>query len=145
MQADAQILINKPSRGTTAIDTLPLRLGSQHPSAVGSSLVVVSAFGAATAATYALSGLINWSLAGLFVLGGSIGGTAGVRLGRILAIRKGALTDVFAGMVITVGLCCGHCSGGETMPELAQVLVVEDEYLPQAGVEKALTDGGFAT
>jgi rhodanese-related sulfurtransferase len=41
--------------------------------AVGTSLVAVAAFGAATAASYAISGLIDWWLAGLFVLGGLLG------------------------------------------------------------------------
>ena len=36
--------------------------------AVGSSLVAVTAFGAATAASYAVSGLVDWKIAGLFVL-----------------------------------------------------------------------------
>lgn len=39
------------------------------PMAIGTSLVAVSAFGAATAASYAASGLIEWPLAGLFILG----------------------------------------------------------------------------
>lgn len=67
--------------------------------AVGSSLVAVTAFGAATAASYALSGLVVWKVAGLFVLGGLAGGLAGQRLGAMLAGRKNALTRVFAGFI----------------------------------------------
>jgi hypothetical protein len=38
--------------------------------AVGSSLVKVTAFGLTTAANYALSGIVDWSLAALFISGG---------------------------------------------------------------------------
>jgi len=44
------------------------------PNAVGSSLVAVTAFGAATAASYAFSGLVLWKVAGLFIIGGLAGG-----------------------------------------------------------------------
>lgn len=72
--------------------------------AVGTSLVAVSTFGAATATSYAMSGLIDWPVAGLFVFGALLGGLAGVRLGKVLAGRKGALNFVFASLVIAVGL-----------------------------------------
>ena len=41
--------------------------------AVGSSLVAVTAFGLTTAANYAVAGLVDWTLAGLFILGGVLG------------------------------------------------------------------------
>jgi len=64
--------------------------------AVGSSLVAVTAFGAATAASYAASGLVVWKVAGLFVIGGLVGGLLGQRASATLAGRKGALTRIFA-------------------------------------------------
>jgi uncharacterized membrane protein YfcA len=67
--------------------------------AVGSSLVAVTAFGAATAASYAFSGLVLWDVAGLFVLGGFLGGLIGQRLGDAIAHQKGTLTLVFAGFI----------------------------------------------
>jgi LPXTG-motif cell wall-anchored protein len=73
-------------------------------SAIGTSLVAVTAFGAATAGNYALSGLVDWPLAGLFVAGGLAGGFAGVAIGKRLAERRQALGTVFAGVVIVVGL-----------------------------------------
>jgi uncharacterized membrane protein YfcA len=72
--------------------------------AIGSSLVSVSAFGFTTAASYAVSGLINWPLAGLFIGGGALGGLFGTRLAHRLAGRKRALTLTFSGIVIAVGL-----------------------------------------
>lgn len=67
--------------------------------AVGSSLVAVTAFGAATAASYAVSGLVDWKIAGLFVLGGLAGGFIGQRMSTLLAGKKGALTRIFAGFI----------------------------------------------
>jgi len=72
--------------------------------AIGSSLVSVTAFGLTTAASYAWSGLVDWPLAGLFVLGGALGGLIGIRLARHLAGHKHALTRTFSGIVIAVGL-----------------------------------------
>ena len=72
--------------------------------AIGTSLVGVAAFGAATAASYALSGLVDWWLSGLFVLGGLVGGLVGTALGKVVASRKQMLGTLFAGLVIVVGL-----------------------------------------
>ena len=72
--------------------------------AIGSSLVSVSAFGLTTAASYAWSGLVDWQLAGLFIAGGALGGLAGIKLAHRLAGHKHALTLIFAGVVIVVGL-----------------------------------------
>jgi hypothetical protein len=58
--------------------------------AIGTSLVVVATFGAATAASYAASGLIDWKIAALFILGG-----------RVLSQRKRALGFLFASLVVT--------------------------------------------
>ncbi|MBP7339232.1 sulfite exporter TauE/SafE family protein [Niveispirillum sp.] len=69
--------------------------------AVGTSLVAVSAFGLTTAVNYALSGLIDWGLAAVFILGGVIGGMAGVALARRLS-GKGVLSSVFAGLIFVV-------------------------------------------
>jgi uncharacterized membrane protein YfcA len=72
--------------------------------AVGSSLVSVTLFGATTAASYALSDLVEWRIAGLFVLGGAAGGIVGLAAATRLATRKRALTYVFATVVIGTGL-----------------------------------------
>jgi len=72
--------------------------------AIGSSLVAVTAFGAATAASYAFSGLVLWDVAGLFVLGGLVGGLIGQQLGARLATRKGVLTRVFAGFIFVTAV-----------------------------------------
>lgn len=72
--------------------------------AVGSSLLAVTAFGLATAANYAMSGLVDWSLAALFIGGGVIGGLLGTRAAGVLADRKGALNTVFAALIFGVAI-----------------------------------------
>jgi uncharacterized membrane protein YfcA len=71
--------------------------------AIGSSLVSVAAFGATTAISYSISGLVDWRLAGLFVIGGALGGLGGIVLGQSLAAHKRVLSLVFAIIVIAVG------------------------------------------
>ena len=72
--------------------------------AVGSSLFAVTAFGLTTAASYAASGLVDWPLAGLFILGGAVGGVGGIALARRLSSHKHALTRIFSAIVIAVGI-----------------------------------------
>jgi hypothetical protein len=72
--------------------------------AIGSSLVSVTAFGSATAASYALSDLVVWRVAILFILGGALGGIAGSWASKALANKKQALNYVFSGVVISVGV-----------------------------------------
>lgn len=71
--------------------------------AVGSSLVSVTAFGATTAANYALDGFVDWAIAGLFVIGGLLGGSGGLFAARKLAGKGRALSLVFAIVVVSVG------------------------------------------
>jgi uncharacterized membrane protein YfcA len=89
--------------GFLIVPGLMLATGMPLSSAIGTSLFAVSAFGAATAASYEASGFINWPMAGLFVIGGLAGGVIGVRIGKILGAQKRALTLVFASLVIVVG------------------------------------------
>jgi uncharacterized membrane protein YfcA len=69
--------------------------------AVGSSLVAVTAFGLTTAANYALSGLIDWSLALIFVAGGFMGSFLGSRAAKRLS-GAGHLGTVFACLIFVV-------------------------------------------
>lgn len=70
--------------------------------AMATSLVAVGAFGLTTAASYALSGLIDWPVAVAFVSGGLAGSLAGRRLARRLADVRGALTRLFAALIFAV-------------------------------------------
>ncbi|MXP27047.1 TSUP family transporter [Altererythrobacter indicus] len=69
--------------------------------AVGTSLIAVTAFGLTTAANYALSGLIDWPLAGVFILGGIFGGFGGTMAAKRLS-GQGVLTTLFAGLIFIV-------------------------------------------
>lgn len=73
-------------------------------SAVGSSLVSVTAFGITTAANYALSDLIDWRIVALFVTGGVLGSVFGGRAAGSLAQDKKSLSRVFSIIVASVGL-----------------------------------------
>lgn len=90
--------------GFLIVPGLMFATGMPLTTAIGTSLVAVSAFGAATAASYAASGLIDWKIAVLFVLGGIGGSVAGVALGRVLTRRKRALNLVFAILALATGL-----------------------------------------
>jgi hypothetical protein len=70
--------------------------------AVGSSLFSVGAFGLTTAANYALSGLVDWKIAILFIIGGVVGGLVGMKLAIRLADRRGALARIFAVLLFAV-------------------------------------------
>ena len=71
--------------------------------AVGTSLIAVTAFGLTTAANYALSGLVDWALAAVFILGGIGGGYFGTRLAKRLS-GGGQLKTVFAGLIFVVAI-----------------------------------------
>lgn len=90
--------------GFLIVPGLMLATGMSLTMAIGTSLVAVAAFGAATALSYATSGMIDWPMAGLFVLGGFIGGLAGITSGKVLSAHKQALNLTFSGLIIVVGL-----------------------------------------
>jgi uncharacterized membrane protein YfcA len=90
--------------GFLIVPALMLATGMSIMNAVSSSLVAVTAFGLTTAASYAYSGLVSWTLAGLFIAGGIVGGLIGTRSARHLAARRGALNTVFATVIIAVAL-----------------------------------------
>ena len=65
--------------------------GMPMVNAIGSSLVAVTAFGLTTATSYAISGLIDWLLAAVFVGGGIVGSFIGGAISRLLAAGTAAL------------------------------------------------------
>jgi len=70
--------------------------------AIGTSLVAVTSFGFTTAANYALSGLVDWPLAAVFIGGGIIGSLFGAATAGRLSQKTGQLTVVFAAVVFAV-------------------------------------------
>ena len=90
--------------GFLIVPGLMLATGMALPNAVGTSLVAITAFGLATAASYATSGLIDWSLAALVIGGGVVGSIAGSRLNASLASNRNLLNRVFGVGVIAAGV-----------------------------------------
>ncbi|WP_298284175.1 sulfite exporter TauE/SafE family protein [Acidocella sp.] len=88
--------------GFLVVPGLVRSTGMTMLNAVGTSLVAVAAFGFTTAANYALNGLVDWRLSGLFILGGVAGGLLGALLARRLAAQRGALSSLFAGAIFLV-------------------------------------------
>ena len=72
--------------------------------AIGSSLVAVTAFGLTTATNYAWSGLVDWPLAAVFVAGGIGGGVAGAFAAGQFAKRHGLLGSLFATLIFMVAI-----------------------------------------
>ena len=90
--------------GFLIVPGLMLAGGLTMLNAVGSSLFSVGAFGITTGLNYAISGLVDWPVAGLFVAGGIGGGALGLRSAVRLARHKGALTRIFSAVIIAVAL-----------------------------------------
>jgi uncharacterized membrane protein YfcA len=74
--------------------------GMTLANAAASSLVSVTLFGAATSASYALSGLVAWPIFGALVAGGAIGTLVGGPLARALAARAALARTLFAAMIL---------------------------------------------
>ncbi|WP_061020960.1 sulfite exporter TauE/SafE family protein [Bradyrhizobium sp. CCH5-F6] len=90
--------------GFLIVPALVMATGMPMLNAIGSSLVAVAAFGLTTAANYAVSGLIDWQIAFLFVTGGIFGGLIGARLAKSLGARRGLLTSIFSGLIFAVAI-----------------------------------------
>jgi hypothetical protein len=85
--------------GFLIVPALVMATGMPMRTAIGSSLVAVTAFGLTTSTNYALSNFVDWPIALLLVAGGVAGGMAGARVGALLASRKGVLNTVFASLI----------------------------------------------
>ncbi len=89
--------------GFLIVPGLMLATGMPIAYAIGTSLVAVTVFGATTASNYAISGLVDWRIAALFIGGGIVGGIIGTFAGQRFAKSKGTLAMVFAVFVILIG------------------------------------------
>ncbi len=90
--------------GFLIVPGLMLATGMPLAAAAATSLVSVFAFGATTAGNYALSGLVDWRLAAVFIIGGALGGVLGAQVGKWLGKSKNALRYVFSVVVLVVGV-----------------------------------------
>ena len=88
--------------GFLIVPGLVAATGMPMLNAIGSSLVAVTMFGLTTAVSYAVSGLIDWPLAAVFVGGGIVGSVVGGAASRLLAQKTAALKTVFAVVIFVV-------------------------------------------
>jgi len=70
--------------------------------AIGTSLLAVTAFGLTTALSYALTGLVDWQLAAVFIGGGILGGILGSRLVHRLSAKASTITIIFSGFIFAI-------------------------------------------
>jgi len=88
--------------GFLIVPGLILATGMPTINAIGTSLLAVAAFGLATAFNYAQSGMVDWQLAGEFIIGGLGGGLIGMLAATRLASYKNALNRIFAALIFVV-------------------------------------------
>jgi uncharacterized membrane protein YfcA len=90
--------------GFLVVPGLILGTGMPTIAAIGSSLVAVGAFGMTTALNYAVSGMVQWPIALLFIAGGIGGGWAGARLAKRLSAQRQTLTRLLGCMLVVVAV-----------------------------------------
>lgn len=98
--------------GFLIVPGLILATGMSTISAVGSSLLAVGTFGLVTAINYATTGLVDWTTATSFIVGGIAGGALGTLASTHLASRETLLSRIFAGLIFVVALYVIHRSLG---------------------------------
>jgi uncharacterized membrane protein YfcA len=86
--------------GFLIVPGLMAATGMTLANAAASSLVSVVLFGAATSASYAISGLVDWTVFAALVAGGGLGALAGVPIARALGGKAAATRRAFALMVL---------------------------------------------
>ncbi|UVK51547.1 sulfite exporter TauE/SafE family protein [Mesorhizobium sp. AR02] len=98
--------------GFLIVPGLILATGMPTINAIGTSLLAVAAFGLATAFNYAQSGMVDWQLAGEFIIGGLGGGLIGMLAATRLASYKNVLNRIFAALIFVVAGYVLHRSIG---------------------------------
>ena len=88
--------------GFLIVPGLMLATGMTMANATASSLLSVALFGAATSFNYALSGQVDWRLAGLLLLGGAAGGVGGLFAAKALSTRVRLARSLFAVLILIV-------------------------------------------
>lgn len=86
--------------GFLIVPGLMAATGMTLANAAASSLVSVALFGAATSASYAVSGLVNWAVFTALIGGGAMGSIVAIPVGRMLAVRAAVARSAFAVMVL---------------------------------------------
>lgn len=93
--------------GFLIVPGLMAATGMTLANAAASSLVSVALFGAATSASYAVAGLVDWPIFAALVVGGLGGAVAGGPLARLLSARSDLARRLFALMVVATAIYVG--------------------------------------
>lgn len=101
--------------GFLIVPGLVLATGMPMIKAVGSSLLAVGSFGLATTINYAVSGFVDWPVAGQLIAGGVVGGLLGMTLANRLSARKNTLNRIFAVLIFAVAAYVLYRSGRALM------------------------------
>ena len=88
--------------GFLIVPGLMFATGMTMANATASSLLSVALFGAVTSFNYALTGQVDWRLAGLLLLGGAAGGVAGLFAAKALVRHAALARKLFAVLIILV-------------------------------------------
>jgi uncharacterized membrane protein YfcA len=88
--------------GFLVVPGLILGTGMPTIAAIGSSLLAVGVFGMTTALNYAVSGMVDWPIALLFIAAGISGGWFGARLAQRLSAQRQTLTRLLGCMLVLV-------------------------------------------
>ena len=70
-----------------------------------------------TAVNYAVSGLVDWPVAPLFIVGGIVGGWIGARIAKRLSAQRQTLTRLLGCMLVVVSayMLCGASHSGASV------------------------------
>ncbi len=88
--------------GFLIVPALLFSTGMAAIDAIGSSLLAVGTFGAATAADYAWAALVDWRVAAEFVAGGVLGAAIGLAGASRLAASRTALKTMLGVLILVV-------------------------------------------
>nr|WP_255682930.1 sulfite exporter TauE/SafE family protein [Dyella sp. 2HG41-7] len=90
--------------GFLIVPGLVLASGMAMIDAIGTALFCVGVFGFTAALNYAASGWVAWPIAWEFIAGGIVGGWLGAWGARKLSGTRGALTVLYAAVIVVVAL-----------------------------------------
>jgi len=90
--------------GFLIVPGLVFASGMSMIEAIGTSLFCVGSFGLTAALNYAASGLVTWLVAIEFIAGGIAGGWLGMFAAKKLSKTRGALSVLFAAVIIAVAV-----------------------------------------
>lgn len=72
--------------------------------AIGTSLFAVGTFGLTTAVSYAASGMVDWWVVLMYIVGGVVGGGFGTVAATKLSGKRKALNYIFSSIIILVAV-----------------------------------------